>query len=489
MTKILGISCFSHDAAVAVVDNGNILFAAHAERYSGIKNDKNLNKDLIEEALRHGLPDKIAFYERPLLKKTRQLYAGQWKDAFDPTVLLASHIRDNYPELLSVPIEYVDHHLSHAAAAMASDFDESLVVVIDAIGEWDCLTIWKYTAPNNFEKLESWKYPDSLGLFYTAMTDRIGFKPNEDEYILMGLSAYGTPIYTDDMLSTFFNEHKVNETKHNLHIGAEWYQPGANDEDIAASAQAVIENKIKEIMKRAKAKYNSNNLVYSGGVALNCVANNMLSKLFGNVWILPNPGDAGSSLGAAAIVGDAKLVWNNAFLGHNITGDYPVKETIDSLLSGSIVGVANGKAEFGPRALGNRTLFGDPRDKNIKDKLNTVKNRQKFRPFGVMVLEDQVLDYFEETSTSPYMQYTAKVKDPDTYPGITHVDGTTRIQTITKEENPNAYKLLTEWHIITGCGMLINSSLNIKGKPIVNTEADATDFENKYNVPVYTRSK
>ena len=201
---------------------------------------------------------------------------------------------------------------------------------------------------------------------------------------------------------------------------------------------------------------------------------------------MPNPGDAGSSLGAIANVLRKPLDWQNPYLGTEISREYPVKQALEELLDSGVVGVANGRAEFGPRSLGNRSLLADPRGGEMKDKVNKIKQRQLFRPFAPAILEEFVHDYFEiHQKTSPYMQFIGKVKDPLSYPAITHIDGTSRIQTVNKRQNPGFYSLLCAWYDKTGCPLLLNTSLNIKGQPIVNNETDASSFQSFYNVKVF----
>ena len=224
-----------------------------------------------------------------------------------------------------------------------------------------------------------------------------------------------------------------------------------------------------------------------GGVALNCSANEHLGAYFDNTWIMPNPGDAGSSLGAAALTYGKKINWQHPFLGTDIPGDYPVNALLDELLTKKIVGVASGRAEFGPRALGNRSLLADPRGPEIKDLVNEIKRRQKFRPFAPVILEEYVNDYFtmpEGFTTSPYMQVVARLNNPDAYPAVVHTDGTSRVQTVPADCKSGVRQLLEKWFVLTGCPMLLNTSLNIKGEPMVNDRADADRFEKKYGVKV-----
>ncbi len=258
--------------------------------------------------------------------------------------------------------------------------------------------------------------------------------------------------------------------------------------DLAASIQAVTEECLAALWERAS-KYGSRNLVYAGGVALNCAANRVLANLglFDNIWIIPNPGDAGSSIGCIAASEKQHLQWQNPFLGHNIDGEYPVDSLIKELKENKMVGVASGKAEFGPRALGNRSLLADPRGPEIKDLVNGIKKRQKFRPFAPAILEEDVHDYFTlptGVKNTPYMQYTAACTHGKDFPAIIHYDNTSRVQTVRKSDNPGFHALLTEWKKQTACPILLNTSLNIKGQPIVNDRNDGKAFTKKYGVNV-----
>ena len=226
-----------------------------------------------------------------------------------------------------------------------------------------------------------------------------------------------------------------------------------------------------------------------GGCALNCSANSGITPAFDNVWIMPNPGDAGSCIGVAQKYFRNRIEWETPYLGHNIEGEYPVDDILKALLEGQICGIASGRAEFGPRALGNRTLTADPRGDTIKDRMNEIKRRQKFRPFAPMILEEDVHDYFimpKNITESPYMQFVAPCKYPDEFPAIIHKDGTSRVQTVRHEQHPELYELLSKFKAKTGCPMLVNTSLNIKGQPIVNDTQDAEDFSKHYGISVFT---
>lgn len=230
-------------------------------------------------------------------------------------------------------------------------------------------------------------------------------------------------------------------------------------------------------------------LGHGGGVALNCLANRNLGEYFDNVWIMPNPGDSGSSLGAAALGMGKRINWHNPYLGYNIGDRYPVSSALDCLLRDGIVGVAAGRAEWGPRALGNRSLLADPRGPDIKDRVNDIKQRQRFRPFAPVILAEHADRYFELPPgfrQSPYMQTVAKCLRPDLYPAIVHIDATSRVQTVTLDCGSGIRQLLEAWYEKTGCPMLLNTSLNVRGKPMVNTVADAQEFQKLYGVTVVT---
>jgi carbamoyltransferase len=264
----------------------------------------------------------------------------------------------------------------------------------------------------------------------------------------------------------------------------------ADPMDLAASIQKVTEEVLHGMWSHAKSLVpDAKNICFAGGVALNCVANSQLADkdMFEHIWIMPNPGDAGSSLGCIAASERKHLNWRHPFLGYNIEGEYPVDSIIKELTENKMVGVANGRAEFGPRALGNRSLLADPRGPEIKDLVNKIKRRQQFRPFAPAILEEDVDQYFDmpkHAKTSPYMQFTAACTHGKDFPAIIHHDGTSRVQTVRKSDNPGFYELLKTWKEKTGCPMLLNTSLNIKGEPIVNNKMDAKRFETKYNVRV-----
>jgi carbamoyltransferase len=489
-----GISANSHDAALSVyveehpLDDNGWVFGSHSERFSGIKNDPDLDKKLINYAKKWGEPDEIVWYERPLVKTFRQLRAGQG------FTVGKNNIRNYLAQYgIHAPVKFVNHHRAHAAAGYyTSGFAAACVVVIDSIGEFDTFSIWN-AKETTLVPVFKQAYPHSIGLWYSAMTQRVGLKPLEDEYILMGMAAYGDPhrLYADIVQDFIAKWPDLNNPgvkfKQNLHRGCLDWRPDLNTEqdmfDIAAAVQLVYENIFQYILQYASMS-NNNNLVLMGGCALNCSANSIAKKYFKNVWIMPNPGDAGSSLGAILAHKSKHITWTGPYRGYDIKGEYPVEKIIQELLENGICGVANGRAEFGPRALGNRSLLADPRGVDIRHRVNEIKQRQQFRPFAPAILEEHAGDYFEGC-TGPYMQFTARCKYPELYPAIVHADGTSRVQTVSKTDNPGFRKLLEQWYAETGCPMLLNTSLNIKGQPIVNTWNDGQQFAKYYNVKVY----
>ena len=482
-----GISANSHDAALAVFSDDGLEFASHSERFSGVKNDAHLNTALIDYSKQWGEPDEVVWYERPFRKTIRQLRAGQgW-----------NYRENNIKKYLkgygiNSPIHYIDHHHSHAAAGYyTSKFTDATVICIDSIGEFETLTVW-HGNKDALEKKYSQRYPHSVGLWYSAMTQRIGLKPQEDEYILMGMAAYGDPdrlyqqIYKDFIDPTG----RLVTFKDNLHRGCMDWMPELQSEqdyfDIAAATQKVYVELLTQILSWAASQGWSSNLVLMGGCALNCSANHLAYKYFNDVWIMPNPGDAGSAIGAVLADRKQHIKWSHPYLGYNIEGEYPVEEIISELKKTGIVGVANGRAEFGPRAFGNRSLLADPRGRDIKSRVNDIKKRQQFRPFAPVVLAEHASKNFKGHYNN-YMQFTSKCKHPFLYPAITHVDGTSRVQTV-EADGSGIRRLLERWYEETGCPMLLNTSLNIKGKPMVNDLTDAQEFAIMYTTKVCTKA-
>jgi carbamoyltransferase len=483
---ILGINGQNHDASLALVDNESIVWAAHAERYSRIKNDRNLNTDMVKEMYEYGNPKFAVWFERPLAKSLRKLYSGERPWWCNPKEELKR------VGLGHLSLEKVNHHESHAAAGFyTSKFDNAAILVIDAVGEWDTVSIWQ-ASPYGLNKILSIVYPDSIGLFYSAFTQYLGLKPNEEEYILMGMAALGQPKIVKELKKEFFNEFHPPffKLKHNLHRGCRWWTPprGITKFDIAASVQQIIEEYIVQTALSMQNTIESENFIFMGGCALNCVANSKIvqSTNYKNVWVMPNPGDAGSAIGAIAALERKHLQWKHPYLGTQINNVLDIDGIVKELIKGNIVAVANGRAEFGPRALGNRSLLCDPRGPDAKARMNKIKKREEFRPFAPAIMEKYANDYFKMiVPNSPYMQFVMKCRDPGAFPGICHFDDTSRVQTVNYADNGNFYKILELWHEKTGCPMLMNTSLNVKGEPLVNNWNDALRWEQLNGIRVF----
>jgi len=470
---ILGINETSHDASVSLIEDGKILFAGHAERYSKQKNDWYVNDNLIKDALQYGRPDHIAYYEKPLLKASRLVLRGglgDWKPRFN---------------IDGIPRKSFSHHYSHAAAGYyTSAFNDAAIVVLDAIGEYNTSTIWVGEGDKINLKYKQ-NYPVSFGLFYSAFTQLIGLMPNQEEYIMMGMAAYGDWKRYYKEVDEYFPQY--DQQKYNFHKGIDDWGMEITEQDrfdIAAAVQMVYEQRLNQFMRMAKSLTGKNNLVFMGGCALNSSANTLLWKIFDMIWIMPNPGDAGSSLGAAAALYGKHVEWKDPYLGYDLGGKYPIQKIVDGILKDGIVAVATGRAEYGPRALGNRSILADPRDPNIKDKVNLIKQRELFRPFAPVVLADHAHKWFDMDFESPYMQYTVKCLQPDKIPSVVHRDGTSRVQTVTREQHPGLYRAINKFYLQTGVPVLLNTSLNIKGQPLLNDENDVVLWEQTYGTKI-----
>lgn len=434
-------------------------------------------------------------------------------------------------------IFFPEHHLSHSASAYyPSPFDEAAILTLDGVGEWATMTI-SHGMGNKIKVLKELHFPHSVGLLYSAFTYFCGFKVNSGEYKLMGLAPYGdkeseeTKAFIKKIKETLVDTRedgsfllnmkyfKFATGKKMIH-SRRWEKlfelsPRTPESEITQSyknfslaAQIIIEEIFLNLSKLSKELTGSKNIVLAGGVALNSVANGKLlrSELFENIWVQPASGDAGGSIGSALAVdylandiqknNSIEDGMNGALLGPEFS-DEEVQEFItkkeiskvsklvtDELLEvtaklineGKVIGWFQGKMEFGPRALGNRSILADPRNKNIQERVNAlVKNRESFRPFAPSVLVEEVLNYFELDTDSPYMLLVAPVKEEHrkSLPAITHVDGSARIQTVSKKSNSKYYALLQEFKKQTGCPLLLNTSFNVRGEPIVNSLDDA----------------
>jgi carbamoyltransferase len=471
---ILGINETSHDASICLLKDGEILFAAHSERYSKEKNDWYNNKNIYIDMLNYGTPTHISYYERPQLKRSRILLRGGRSDW-----------KPNIP--MDLPVKYFSHHYSHACAGYyTSKFRDAVIVVLDSIGEYNTSTIWVGQGEKIKLKYKQ-NYPVSFGLFYSAFTQLIGLIPNQEEYIMMGMAGYGDWKKHYLKVNKYFDS--ISSQKYNFHKGIHDWGDIENDQDrfdIAASVQYVYERRLLEFMSHAKSITGKSNLVFMGGCALNSSANTLLWNIFDMIWIMPNPGDAGSSLGAAAALYGKHVDWKTPYLGYDLGGEYPVQQIVDGILKDGIVAVASGRAEYGPRALGNRSILADPRDPLIKDKVNLIKQRELFRPFAPVVLAEHASKWFDMDFESPYMQYTVKCLQPKKIPSVVHVDGTSRVQTITKDQHPGLYRVLNKFYLQTGVPVLLNTSLNIKGQPLINDMKDVLDWQAHYGYNILT---
>ena len=520
MSYIAGVSNLSHDAGLSIIDEkGSIEFASQNERYSKIKNDTALTKTLVEKFW--GCDTKV-FYEDIRLNDGATLWNGF---DFMERDSIAYSFWENIPETEKMDNfvfwrnintrsdlfylmwdNYLDHHRSHAAQAFYTrpwdSYEDTVLMTLDGAGK-DSLSsnnIYTYDAKNNrFDQ----KHSDALsvGQIYSEITEKLGFRINE-EGTTMGLSSFGEPIYYDWLVSAIDriyslsgpDIYKINESFLRSHFSSEIKKrfkiENFKDQDfqlkanIAASLQKWAQEQIIFYAKKAR-KYGSK-LCYSGGVAQNIIANSMIRPLFDDVWIATNPGDGGSSLGCAAWeycnqYGGNKIKWVDAYLGHNIDREINPREVVDYILKEKVCGIANGQSEWGPRALGNRSLIGDVRY-DIKDTVNRIKKREKYRPFGPLILEEEFDKWFSGP-TNGYMQYACKPKHD--LASVIHVDGTSRVQTVPASSRSIIRPILEEYFERTGVPMLLNTSLNIKGQPILNDLEDAKKFEEINQVRVF----
>lgn len=544
--RILGISCFYHDSAAALLVDGVIVAAAQEERFTRKKHDPNFPKNATAYCLEsRGLTiddiDYVVFYDKPITKFERllQTYIKVWPRGLKSFVMsMGVWLKEKLwiEQLIAKELGYngdiyfSEHHYSHAASAYyCSDFDESAVVTMDGVGEWDTTTVG-YGVGNELKIAQTIHFPHSLGLLYSALTYYLGFKVNSAEYKVMGLAPYGDPeVYIDRFrtlidikddgsfqldMSYFSYEHGLRMTseKFNDLFGGPPRTPESEldqkHKDIAAALQLIVEEVILKIVNHAYSLHPSQNLCLAGGVALNCVANGRILREgpFENVYIKPAAGDAGGAVGAACymyfdVLKNEKRsgVFKHPYVGPEFTQSQidayiqSVEEKIGQNLSiircseeelpsrvaqfiadNYIVGWFQGAMEFGPRALGNRSILADARNKDNWQRVNLmIKYRESFRPFAPSVLEEYADDFFDLRGVaSPYMLLVADVKRQDV-PAVTHVDNSARIQTVSKSDNPLYHKLLEEFRTRTGCPVFINTSFNVRGEPIVCTPQDA----------------
>jgi carbamoyltransferase len=446
--RYCGISGGLHNAAIAFVEeNGDLGFVGESERFSKRKNDPTLHWKLIDMISKK---DSVTWYEDPSLRKNH-LYVKEYT------------IQDIETQV-NTKVGCMTHHESHAASSYYtrpwSSSEDTVMLNIDGAGEYQSATIFDH----NFNLLHEEVIPKSIGGVYAMATKELGYKPLEEEYIVMGMASFGEPFDVD---VTNFELLK-----------------SIKKENAAATVQKWAEQEILRLAKIAR-KYGSK-LCYAGGVAQNVVANSLVRDLFDDMWIAINPTDGGGALGAAArsyalATGKDKINWIDPYLGFENVSDVNPKRIVDILLKNAMCGVIHGKAEFGPRALGNRSFLANP-IYDIKDTVNMVKRREVFRPFAPAILEEFADEYFEGPMNE-YMQYVSKAKHD--YESVTHVDGTARVQIVRKDCRSIIRPILEEFYERTKVPMLLNTSLNVRGKPICNNRYDGVLFENTYKVKVF----
>ncbi len=537
--NILGISCFYHDSAACLLQDGKIIAAASEERFSREKYSQvfpinAINFCLQSKDLTIYDIDYIGFYEKPFLKFSR---------------VILSHLR-SYPcslnnflsttpswleNRLIMPLVFkkelgfegktlfIKHHLSHAASSfLVSPFKESAILTCDGVGEWATMS-YGTGEDSDIKILKEIHYPSSLGLLYTAVTTHLGFKALSGEGKVMGLAGYGKPRYLDKFKEIVSvrpdGSFRMDERFFGINKGSRMYtgkfvrlfgnerkpDKPINERhcDIAASLQRFLEEVLITVARHIHRQTGLNKLCLAGGVSLNCVTNSRILEEtpFKEVFVQPASGDAGGALGVACYIYHSLLknprdyVMQDAYLGPYFTENQIKRSLINSGLDfkefsdvelaryiakaismDKIIGWFQGRMEFGPRALGNRSILANPCNPNMKDLLNSrVKQRESFRPYAPSVLEEKAEDFFELTTKSPFMLLAPFVKEDKKHliPAVTHVDGRAMVQTISKTTNPKFWQLIKEFENITGIPIVINTSFNLKDEPIVCTPEDA----------------
>ena len=475
---IWGVNANNHQASLTIIKGKHILFASLSERFSRKKNDRFLNTEIINYGLRFGNPDHIVFSCIPWKKSMTSLLSGKFhlstKSDFKK-IFSDSRIHcKNY--------HFRDHHHCHAANAWyTSPFEKACILVIDAVGDITTTSCW-VGKKGNLKCLWRTSYPHSLGLFYSYFTSKMGFQPNEEEFYLMALAAWGKPKYSERILKDFFLDGEILVLKKKLHFVDNKPLKGAK-EDWASSVQLAFETKFSELLEKAKKTTHQSNLCLVGGCALNCVANRLVFKHFNDCWIPSAPGDGGNSLGAALLIGKPETIQSSAYLGYNLKVKYPVKEGVEALQAQGLIAIANGKAEFGPRALGNRSILADTERFDAIQKLNTIKSRAKYRPFAPVVRKEIYHNFFHQgPPESPFMHHIYKCRDKTKMENVVAIDGSSRLQTVSRKQHPNLWELLYLWEKKTGKSVLLNTSMNLRGEPIVNNEIDARNFKRKTDI-------
>lgn len=534
--NILGLSAFFHESACCLLQDGRLVAAAEEERFSRVKHDPRLPVSAFRWCLKQGGLgivdlDAVAYYESPAEKLSRQLEAGVPEGALPdgPDGLDAGRVEREIREGLGWegPLLTFRHHLSHAASAFFfSGFPAAAVLTVDGVGEWDTTT-YARVAGTAVEIFEAVRFPHSLGLLYSTLTSYLGFAVNDGEYKVMGLAPYGEPRYLKEMRRLvasgpggqvrldlrYFDFVRGRRMFSESLIGLLGRPPRPRDgeitrfhQDVARSLQAVLEEILLEKARWLHGQTGMPDLCMAGGVALNCVANGRILREgpFRRLFVQPAAGDSGGCLGAAALAhvqltgkhGErpgARLEhvhlgpeWTSGEIAGllAVTGlpflDFRGREAdlleavVDRLAAGQVVGWLHGRLEFGPRALGARSLLADPRDPGMRGRLNRlVKKREAFRPFAPSVLAGHAGEHFDLDHPSPFMLETCRVTSALDLPAITHVDGSARPQTADPAVSPRFAALLEAFRRRTGCPVLVNTSFNVRGEPIVASPVDA----------------
>ncbi len=536
--NILGISCFYHDASATLIKDGIVIAAAEEERFSRVKHDMRFPANAIKYCLKEGgidasQLDYIGFYEKPLIKFERLI--SQYIDTFPKSFMafersmpswlsekmkVESAIRKNLR--YKGEVLFIDHHMSHAASAfLVSPFRKAALLTADGVGEWSTTTCG-IGENSSIRLLKEIRFPHSLGLLYSTVTAHLGFSVNNSEYKVMGLSAYGQPAYHDKFKKiieirddgsyaldmSYFDYHfklSMPGKKFLKEFGPtrKKHEPvEQRHKDIAASLQKVTEEVLFKMLNHLHKETKCRNLCMAGGVALNSVANGKIKRNtpFRNIWIQPASSDAGGSMGVAfyiynAILGNKrKYALNTAYLGPSFSRDYiknflvfrgikyrelenVPKEVAKLICNNNVVGLFQGRMEWGPRALGNRSILSNPCNPKMKEILNLkVKHREEFRPFAPAILKEHVHKFFDiDKDEENFMLFVYPIKESKRklIPAVTHVDGTGRLQTISRKQNPLYYDIIKEFGRMSGVPVVINTSFNIRGEPIVCTPEEA----------------
>ena len=532
--NILGISCFYHDAAAALLMDGKLVAAAQEERFTRKRHDDSFPRNAIDYCLSQanvnvGDLDHIVFYDRPFVKFERivQTYIATFPLGYRSFLkALPIWLKEKMwiPQRINEELGFekrplfVDHHVSHAASAfLVSPFEQAAILTLDGVGEWETTT-YGIGRGTDVRLLQSIWFPHSLGLLYSAFTYYLGFRVNSAEYKVMGLAPYGEPKYFDLIMKELValrddGSFRLNMKYFTYHYGLTMTGPKFESlfkephrkpeskltqfhKDMAASIQKATDTIVVKMARHLQQETGLKNLCMAGGVALNCVSNSKILEQtsFQDIFVQPAAGDAGGAVGAAFYIYNTVLqnprvyTMNDAFLGpeysdaeieevfkkygvdfQKCTRSELLHKTASLIADQKVIGWFQGRMEFGPRSLGSRSIIADARNPRNQSIVNLkIKFRESFRPFAPTVLEDKVGDYFIPGRPSPFMLFVATVReDKREIPAVTHVDGSARLQTISRGQNELYYDLIKEFERQTGCPVIINTSFNVRGEPIV----------------------